>query len=36
VVKIGERALSEGVEPASLPPVIPVLVYQSDNPWPYG
>ncbi len=35
-VKIGERALNEGIDPANLPPVIPVLVYQGDSPWPYG
>ncbi|MFO1429141.1 MAG: Rpn family recombination-promoting nuclease/putative transposase [Candidatus Competibacteraceae bacterium] len=35
-VKIGERALNEGIDPADLPPVIPVLVYQGDSPWPYG
>lgn len=31
-VKIGERALAEGIDPASLPPVIPVLVYQATAP----
>jgi predicted transposase YdaD len=35
-VQIWEKTLAQGVGTGGLPPIIPVVLYQGDTPWPYG
>jgi len=36
MVQIWEKALAQGVGTEGLPPIMPVVLYQGDTPWPYG
>ncbi len=35
-VQIWEKALAQGIGTEGLPPIMPVVLYQGDTPWPYG
>ena len=36
LVQIWEKALAQGLGKDGLPPILPVVLYQGDSPWPYG
>ena len=36
MVQIWEKVLAQGIGTESLLPIMPVVLYQGDTPWPYG